>query len=661
MATIHDKGHLRVAFVFGGLLNNAAPMSVHPTLRAMTDLLLDELPTLAREVLESTQHALQSQPKLFAMQEAWARRRGRFLSEFQDELRPQLERLREGDLNPRKMASSRPGQLSLVDEHQALRDVGVGHVAQLCQEASQQELFQLGNFFTGLHRGPVAGRDLNALRPALFARALVDVLAGPDLNADQHFELVRAAAPSLAAALVPRYQKLVALMEDAQLTPMVSTRPGQERRRSLFARDSQPGALADWHARSQVIHSRPQMLPKGGDPMLDRLYERILADPSLAAPVKAQLARLQVAVARLSRDDASLLRNEAHPTWRLINAVAAYCSGFHDAQDPRLVEFLRFLEDQTGALVHAAHPSSQQFDYLLRLVDAFIARQARERTEPSKEALAALEREPHRGTWLKVLREQLDEQARRLKLSNSARRFLHGRWAPLVAGSMVKLGSDHAVVQRLLHWVEPLLDSLRERSDGVEKEQLRRSLPPLVAGIESLLAPLALADEQRKGLLNDLMALHSRVLSARGDGQARPRSDAPDEAEVSRFVEERDSEHASVFAHAQVSMSELPTQPLPLPHAGESQQRTESQLWLDGLRIGGWFHLFCDDNWSTTQLVWIGEDRQLFLFVDQGGEHRRSLTAGALAKLYLNGLAMYLEQDGLLERAVATLLQDLDR
>lgn len=634
-------------------------MAANPTLQAMVDLMLDELPALARQVLESTQHALQSQPRLFALQEAWTRRRGRFQAEFEAELRPHLQRLREGDLNPRKPPLSRPGQLSLVDEHQALREVGVAHVVQLCQEASQQELFQLGNFFTALNRGPVAGRDLNALRPAVFARALVDGLAGPDLDPDQHFTLVRAAAPGLAGALLPRYQQLVGLLQDAELTPLVSTRLGQERRRPL-ARDSQPGALADWHARSQAIHSRPQMLARSGDGLLDRLYERILADPSLAPPVKAQLARLQVAVSRLSREDPSLLRDESHPCWRLINAVAAYCGGFRQTGDPRLQEFLRFLEEQAAALVQAAQPSSQQFEYLLRLVDAFIARQARERSEPSKAELAAMEREPQRANWLRLLREQLDDQARRMRLGNGARRFLHARWATLVAEAMVRLGADAPVVQRLLHWVEPLLESLRPRGDALQREQLRRSLPALVSGVESLLTPLGIDEEQRKGLLSDLMALHSRVLSARAEGAEPRRVDAPDEAEVSRFVEERDSEYASVWAHAQVDRSALPTQPLPLPGSAETQQRTETQLWLDALRVGGWFHLFVDDGWGTTQLVWIGADRQLFLFVDQDGAQRRSLTAGALSQLYLNGLAMYLEQEGLLERAVGALLQDLN-
>lgn len=641
-------------------------MAVNPTLTAMVDLLLAELPVLGRELLESIQHTLQQDPRAFALQEAWSRRRSRFMLEFESDLRPQLVRLRAGEIQSRpRGAAGGLGSLSLVDEGQALRDVGIAHAVELCQEASRTELFQLSNFFTALNRGPVHGRDLNALRPALFARALSDALAGSDLSADGHYALMRAAAPALAAALARRYQQLVGLMHEAELAPMVSTRLGQERRRSPLVRDSQSGALADLQARSLAVRSRPQRLVAAPtENLLDQLYERILGDPALAAPVKAQLARLQVAVSRLALDDATLLQDQGHPAWRLINAIAAYAGGFANAQDERLQEFLRFLEDQTAALVQSPQPSSAQFEYLLRLVDAFIARQARERSAPSAQELASLERKGQRDPWLKLLRDQLDELARRAGLGPHARRFLHRRWSVLIVDAMVREGQDGPLVQRLLHWVDPLIDSLRERSDAAQRADLRKQLPPLVSGIDSLLVPLGLDEPQRLSLLDELMKLHGRVLAqpsqAEGAEGAGPVAEGPDEQAVSRFLEERESGYASVWAHAQVDRSALPTQPLPLADSAEAQQQTEARLWLDGLSVGGWFHLFLDGGWCTAQLTWIGSERQLFLFVGQDAGQRHSLTPGALVQLYLNGLAMYLEQEGLVERAIGALLQDLD-
>ncbi|MFN4115793.1 MAG: DUF1631 family protein, partial [Inhella sp.] len=515
-------------------------------------------------------------------------------------------------------------------------------------------------FFTALRGGVVAGRDSNALRPALFARALVNALAGADLNAEAHYALVRVAAPGLVDALKPLYLRLAAALREANLTQLVSTRPGQERPRRRDVRDSQSGVLADWHARTQTQPS--PLIPTAPEPSpLAQLYQRILDDPQLGAPVKAQLARLRQAVSRLSVDDPSLLQREDHPTWRLINAVAAYASGFADMKDARLVEFLRFLEDQTQALVDAPHPSADQFAYLLRLVDAFIARQARERSQPNPTELAALQREQQRGPWLQLLRDQLQAQIGPARVEPAARRFLMGPWAEAIVQAMVTEGHEGPGVQALLQLVDELVDSLWLRGPSSDRNKLRDALPSLVQRIEAALQPVALSEARRSSLLQELMQLHGRVISGQAQAEAQAdaaRSKHPDEAEVSRLVEERDSVFSSVWAHAQVDRAALPTQPLPLQDTPPSQF-DEAQAWLDQLAIGGWFHLFVDGGWETAQLVWIGGDRRMFLFVAQDGEHRHTLTEGALIYLYLNGLAMYLEQEGLVERAATTLMQDL--
>jgi hypothetical protein len=652
--------------------------AVNPMLLKLLDHTLAELPTLARQVLESTSNSIQGSARHFALQEPWAKRRNRFLMEFESDIRPQLAQLRQGALPNQPRMNSFDG-LSLVDEHQALRDVGIAHAVELCSEASRQELFQLNNFFNALYRGSQGGRDSNALRPALFARALVNALAGADLNAEGHFALVKVAAPGWAQALAGLYGALASLLQAADLTALVSTRQGQERPRQRGFRETGPGALADWHSRSQSITSRPRSLIQS-DPseaarsMLDRLYERILADPALSTPVKAQLARLQVAVARLSRDDPSLLRREDHPTWRVINAVAAYAGGFANPNDLRLDAFLRFLEDHTQPVIESAEPTAAQFEYLMRLIDAFIARQAKERSEPSKAALARVEREQQRPAWLKMLREQFGQQARALGLGRTAGYFLIGPWADLIVQAMVHNGHDAPAIQPLLATVDDLEQSLQAPTDNPQRERLRRELPGLVSRLESAMETAQLPEARRKSLLLELMQIHGRLLTGPLRAERKPAApapstpapqpadshrDEPDETEVSRFVEERESAYASVWAYAQVDRAALPTQPLPLPSAGETELRSDAQVWLDQLRVGGWFHLFVDGGWETAQLVWINAERKLFLFIPQDSDLRQSLTEGALTQLHLNGLVMYLDQEGLLERAVSTLMQDL--
>jgi hypothetical protein len=642
---------------------------VHPTLLALLDLVQQQVPTIGRHVLEATTHALQTDARHYRLQDAWARRRKRFLLEFESELGPKLARMRQGELVPKPRPAMAFEGLGLVDEHQALQDVAVNHVVELVTEASRAELFQLSNFFTALDQGRSRGRNTNALRPALFARALVVALTGSDLSPEGHFALVRLAAPGLVEALYPLYRQLALQLREADLAPMVLTRPGAPSPRRPPSPDSVRGGLVTPLAELQdralgTPGLAPALQPLADrEGLLERLYERMLADPALAPPVKAQLARLQVAVASLSRIDPSLLRRNDHPTWRLINAVAAYASGLSETEDVRLPEFLQFLTQQTQRLVDAAQPSTEQFERVQRELDAFIARQARERSQPSAAALAMLDREKQRPVWLQALREQLEHQLdTNGTVGRATRRFLLGPWAETVAQAMVQAGPDSATAQRLMDLVEDILQSLRPRMHRAEREQLRQSLPLLVAQLEAALAPVELHEARRKALIGELMQLQGRALSGRGaPGDAARAPEPPNEAAISRFVEERDSEFASVWASAEVDRGELPTQPLPLPEEPPELQFAQAQRWLDQLRVGGWFHLCLADSWLTAQLVWISADHQYFVFIAQDTvEQRHTLTAGALLRLYLNGLAMYLEEEGLMERALSTLMQDLD-
>lgn len=641
-------------------------MNPHPLLGPLVDIVLAKLPELGRNLQELIQQAIKL--KHLGLQEAWNRRRSRFQFEFETSLRPLLAQARQGvdPLAPKRHVGM--NELALVDEHQALRDVGVAHVVELANEASRTELFQLNNFFAGLARKDARpAREPNLLRPALFARALADALAGPDLRADGHYALMQAVAPAMAGALVPIYQALTAELQRHNLTELVSTTDISRADRRPYS--SVPGGLDQLRARVDAIeaHDAATSAPKpGGGDLLKRLYDQMLADPKLLPPVKAQLARLQVVVARLAQQDPQLLRQQDHPTWRLINAVAAYGAAFHDGSDKRLRDFLQFLDDQTEMLLAAPALGRQQFENLQRLLDAFIARQARERSTPSTVALAALERERQRHEWTNMLREQLDAQLHGARISPSVREFLLGIWIEVIVQAMVLDGHESPAVMSLIQVVDDLVDSLQPVRTDEERERLRQRLPALIARISHGLSGIALSDSKREAILNGLAGQHARAL--RGVAAEPRRAAAPpiqpaggaQDSEVRRLLDERESQYSSVWAHAEVNRAELPTQPLPLTGVPDEQARQSIEVWMRQLAVGGWFHMFVQSHWLTTQLVWISEGRQFFAFVGQDADERHSLTAGALEQLYAKGLVMYLEQEGLLERAVATLMQNLD-
>jgi len=676
--------------------------SLHP--HELLDHALTEAGPLARDLLNSIQDELDAQPQHFPLREGWRKVRAHFVTDFEGKLIELLQAGRRGD-DPLHRAPSQLGSmesLSLVDEHQALQDVAIAHVAHTAEELSRAELHQIGNFFAAL-RGIARARERdNPLRPALFAHALHHALAASPVGAQAQYELMRVAATPLARALNRLYTQACATLHAADIGDMVAshgrsqTDPLAHQRlaaaRGVGTRPTTHGTLDGLSRRVDAVNSRPQGLGSPvtqrdplapapfvrstGPDMLSRLYDQILADPRLLPPLKALLARLQIAVVRLARTDAMLLRRQDHPTWALLNRVAAHGMAFARADDPRLVDFLRFMEAEAQLLVDAPTPTALLFQQVLARVDAHIDQQARQSSERNAVALAALEREQQRSEWRDLIREQIDHQIIGAPLGPRMHRFLQTSWVDVIVDAMVRHGRDSQEAHAAMELVDAVLDSLVTPRDLADREALRMRLPVLIEHLVTGCDSIQLSEDKREAALSELMAQHARLLRglpALEPSERRPvapvpatpaaGSAAPASADeiVKRLMEERDSQVPSHWLSADVDRGELPTVPVQLYNEHDSPDaRAALQRWIDGIQIGRWFHLFIQGDWHTVQAAWISEGRQFMLFVGRDSDERLPLTRRALEALLANGLITALEDDNVVQRAVDTLMSDLD-
>ncbi|MEO3713115.1 DUF1631 family protein [Roseateles flavus] len=665
-------------------------MSNAPSLQSLVDEVIVQMPSMSHSVAHQIQDDLKADPLLHALQYAWAVNKGRFATDFQAALQPLLESARRGE-DPLQRRSGSLGlqSLSLVDEKQALQDVSIAHVVSAVEEHSRPELHQLVNFFAALRGIARPMKQDNPLRPAVFANALVTAIQNMQLDGEGCYAMTKVATPHVTQALSLIYQRLCDQMRSAQLAPLVegygigSTRdietrlrqaavPGVNPTLDTLARrvdaiNSRPQALRSGSSNSQALG--PNTLLRGGGDLLTRLYDQILADPKLLPPVKALMSRLQVAVARLSRTDPSLLRRQDHPVWSLLNRVAAHGAGFQRADDERLRQFLDFMNGIVQQLVEAQLLTGLQFQQALGLVDQHIREQASRHGERSASALAALEREGQRVEWLELLQGQLREQLSDTALSPTLRKFLLKPWVEVIVQNMVLHGREAPEAQASIELVDELLDSLQQRQSEIARTQLRSRLPGLIKRIEAGMDLIAFPADKRQVVLQDLMNQHGRVLSglpahhhtAPQDRAPVPRRDLSPEELLQQLLNERESQMPSRWAHDQVNRGELPTVPVGLYSESSSpDSRIALQAWMGNLQVGNWYHMFVQSQWITAQIAWISESRQFFLFVGQDADERHSLTRGAIEQLLANGLITALEEDTLVQRAVSSLMQDLD-
>ena len=591
---------------------------LHP--HDLLDHALTEAGPLARELLNQVQDELDAKPQHFPLREAWRKARNHFATDFEGRLIELLQAGRRGDdpLHRNPMAVGGLDSLSLVDEHQALQDVAIAHVANAAEELSRAELHQIGNFFAAL-RGIARARERdNPLRPALFAHALHHALAATRLGPEAQYELMRVAAMPMARALQRLYAHACATLHAADIGDMVASHGRSQAdslahqrlaaTRGVGQRPSTPGTLDGLSRRVEFINSRPQgfMATPPRDPaapapfvrttgpdMLSRLYDQILADPRLLPPLKALLARLQIAVVRLARTDSSLLRRQDHPTWALLNRVAAHGMAFERADNPRLVEFLRFMEAEAQLLVDAPTPTALLFQQSLTRVDAHIDQQARLSGQHNAVAMAALEREQLRRDWRDLIREQIDHQIADTPLGPRMHRFLQTCWVDVIVEAMVRHGRDSREAQSAMEVVDGVLESLITPRDMADREALRMRLPVLIERLVTGCDSIQLPESKREPPLSELMGQHGRLLRglpALDPGERRPprpqptpASAAPVSADeiVRRLMEERDSQVPSHWLSADVDRGELPTVPVQLYNEhGSPDARAALQRWI---------------------------------------------------------------------------------
>ncbi len=685
-------------------------MPTAPTLHSLLEQALADVPALSRQLLNAIQDELSAKPQYFLLQEGWRRVRHRFAADFERGLLPLLQQQQTSSTaDPARSSLSmsmpvataaeptRPGTLNLVDEQQARQQVAIARVSAAIEDHNQTELHQLDNLFAALRGTAKPRKHDNPLRPALFAQALHRSLFGSELDESTRYALMNATAQPMAQSLHRFYQALCQPLQTADLGRMVLNHGASKQEPKVAAQFAQvahvahpnePATLAGLSRRVQLQQqqkqphthdaaAQPTFIAKPGPDMLSRLYEQILTDPRLLPPLKALLARLQVAVVRLARLDGSLLHRQNHATWLLLNRVAAHGMAFERADDARLQDFLKFMEGQAEQLIEASRPSELLFEQALQAIDQHLSRQARQRSEDSSAALALLEREQLRSQWLPLLREQIKEQIVGAPLGPQLRRFLPDAWVLVIVQAMVQHGRDAQAAHAAIHWVDQLLHSLQDAPDERGRQALLQQLPGLIQALQTGCDSIALPAAEREPVLQELMLQHGRLLRglsglSEPGGQLAP-APLPDltratfaptlteEQLLQRLLDERESALPEHWAHQPVDRGELPTMPLQLYEQAEAGAALAAVArWMEGLHLGSWHHLFIEGEWLTAQIAWVSDSGKYFLFVGQDAEERHSLTRGAIEQLLTHGLIASLDEMSLLQRAMDTLTQELD-
>ena len=418
--------------------------------------------------------------------------------------------------------------------------------------------------------------------------------------------------------------------------------------------------------RASLLATTGEMVDRQIIELLSRLFETILADPSLHSPVRNLMARLQVPALRIALNDPSMLDDHGHPVWLLMARLAGASASYPFPADPRLLALLSFGQALVDHIAAQPQQDTALFRSSLARLNAFFNEQLRQQQVQAQPTIDTLMKAEQAEVLQQQLSTRLLEQMAPLRIHAPVlRRFLGGPWARLLAHAMLNFGEKDEQTLGHLAVVDELLWSLQVPDHPASRQRLVALLPGLLQRLRTGMAVIEMPAADQQEVLDELMSLHAEALRPGGRAAPPPSDDAElSPEEIMRRLREEitppPEEDRRAFSDSLIDLASMDTVPAELlSEEAPAAPRDDSGHWLARMAPGQRYRIFLNGRWTQTQLLWRSDHRRFFLFAGEAAERTHSITHRALERLREAELVKPIDPLSLIQRAVDAMLRKL--
>lgn len=253
--------------------------------------------------------------------------------------------------------------LSLVDDAEVAVDVSLSHVVEAIRSVAEHELRELLAFTSAMEGDMDVGTDNNPFRAEIQGRAVWAAAQALPLSGGHQVAFMRHAAMPMAQTLRKTYAAACTRLEnegqEAAVYRTVIPPAGMRTRRVLdgsltgsIGADGEP-AVSTRSITGRLPPSDPAQASAEQQlvDLLGRLFEAMLSDRRLPAPLHAPISRLQAFVQKATLENPALVEQRDHPIWRFIDVLAHLGTVHPGPNESELEQLLRYvgkLLDQLG-------------------------------------------------------------------------------------------------------------------------------------------------------------------------------------------------------------------------------------------------------------------------------------------------------------------------
>lgn len=417
------------------------------------------------------------------------------------------------------------------------------------------------------------------------------------------------------------------------------------------------------------------------------MFDYILDDPRLPDGMKALIGRLQIPILKVAMLDKAFFSQRSHPARKLLDTLADAALGWNE-QEGKENALFRTVEALIQQVLDEYEDNVEVFVQALENLRKFLEEEKRLADERACQRAQVLQRNEQAALARSIALEAVQTRLLDNEAPEFVLLFLQGPWATHLANLYMQAGTGGDGWTRALATMDDLLWSLAPKSAKEERQKLVLLLPKLLRQLDEGIHAVELPQTERDHFFANLVKYHAEAV------KPSPRArEAAVSIEVARKAVAPVTPSVAFafdspeFHDIPAPAEQLETDPLLLSEISMVQdQQAEAEEIIIGdvigqdrlaletgdladyekqvqqLKRGAWLEFTLEDKSTLrAKLAWVSPLRGTYLFTNRLGERAVSINAAGLAQKMKEGSAKIVDSVALIDRAVSSLFERLQK
>jgi hypothetical protein len=436
---------------------------------------------------------------------------------------------------------------------------------------------------------------------------------------------------------------------------------------------------------SPVVGSLGQMDSMTLD-IVAMVFDYILDDRRIPDAMKALIGRLQIPVLKVAMLDRAFFSQKTHPARRLLDALAEASMGWNEDEGHESGLYRKVDE----LVQRVLNQFDEELDIFAMALEDFIQYESDEkrRIDETTGKSAQLIRQREQGEIARIVaHNEVESHLFDHDVPDFIRAFLLGHWEQLLGFYCAHDGEGGEDWTQALRTMDDLVWSVAPKQTAEERKKLVALLPDLLKRLDRGLTALGTPGQVRDLFFTGLVKCHAVAVRAglRGASIASPEleltpipmaesgtepelTSSTDFVEIPVLTEVVDVDPAlleeiSAEPEERPLLEEIVIGDVGwLARSGEAIEKDEHEVRVLQLKRGTWIEYRQEDGTpARAKLAWVSPLKGIYLFTNRLGQRAMSINAAGLSAKFRAGEAQILDSVPLMERAVNSLLERLQK